>query len=411
MRRKALIVVVVAAVCGATLSALSTSQYLRIQREGLEQKSFCAISETINCDVVNASSYAEFLGVPNGWWGLVFYLLIGGMALFAALSSKNRRATVALAWFMSLGGLAYAAYLAYIAAFVLGVLCLECLGMYLVNIIFVIFLFLALRIPVKRVGRFVADYVRAVFGRPSGLGFSPRLLRHVAVVAVAFAVGWFIIAHIQAKEVRKARGPSVDEKVRAFYMQSLYMIDVDPNWAVWGNPEAKVTIVEFSEYQCPFCRLAAFNIKPYLQEFKDDVRYYYVNYPLDNACNPYMTRPMHPLACFAGKAGICAEKRGDFWSFHDDMFRNQRKLSRNLILSLASKRGWDRDEFLACVDSPETDAQIRKEIEVAKRIYVRGTPSLFLDNRKLRYWRDPKFLQAVVREEIKRAKKGERSKK
>lgn len=409
MRKKALIFVCVAALCGAVLSALSTSQYLRIQKEGLEQESFCAISETINCDIVNASSYAEFLGVPNGWWGLVFYLVVGCMALSAALSSGNRRATVALAWFMSLGGLAYAAYLAYISAFVLAVLCVECMGMYVVNITFVVFLFAALRIPIKRVGRFVADYVLAVFGRPSNLGFSPRFVRHAVVIVLAFAAGWAIITGIQAKEARRARGPSVEEKVRAFYMQSLYMIDVDPSWAVWGNPDAKVTIIEFSEYQCPFCRLSAFNVKSYLQEFRKDVRYYFVNYPLDDACNPYMTRPMHRLACFACKAGMCADKRGDFWSFHDDMFRNQRRLSRNLILSLAAKRGWDRKEFLACIDSPETQAQILKEIEAGKRIYISGTPTLLLDNRKLRYWRDPKFLRAVVREEIKKAKKGERS--
>ena len=411
MRKKALIAVCVAALCGVIMSALSTSQHLRIQKEGLEQESFCAISDTINCDIVNASSYSEFLGVPVAWWGLVFYLLVGAMALFAAGSSKNRRATVALAWFLSLAGFAYSTCLAYIALFVLGVICLECIGMYLVNIVFLIFLFAALKIPISRAGRFVADYALAVFGRPSNLGFTPRFVRHAVVIVVAFAAGWAIIANIQAKEARRIRGPAVEEKVRAFYMQSLYMIDVDPSWAVWGNPDAKVTIIEFSEYQCPFCRLSAFNIKSYLQEFRKDVRYYFVNYPLDNACNPYMTRPMHRLACFACKAGVCADKRGDFWSFHDDMFRNQRRLSRNLILSLAAKRGWDRKEFLACIDSPETDAQIKKEIEAGKRIYISGTPTILLDNRKLRYWRDPKFLQAVVREEIKKAKKGERSKK
>ncbi len=404
MRKKALIVVVIAALFGAALSILSTTQHLRIQREGLIEESFCAVSETINCDIVNASSYSEFLGVPIAWWGLCYYLLIGGMALFALLSRRDRRATVAVAWFLSLGGIAYSAFLAYISFFVLGVLCIECLGMYAANIAFAIALFVALGVPLGGIVRFVIDYLKALFGRPSNLPFKPKVVSHAIAVALVYGLGWLVILNILS-DMGVRQGPTVDELTNAFFQQSLHDITVDPEWAVWGNPNAKVTIVEFSEYQCPFCRLSAFNVKPYLQQFKDDVRYYFVNFPLDSACNDQMSRPMHPLACFAGKAAICAQERGDFWSFHDELFRNQRELSRDFILGLAEKRGWDRDEFLACIDSPEVDARIKRELAEGHKIYVTGTPTLFLDGRKLKYWRNPQFVQQVVREEIKRAKR------
>jgi protein-disulfide isomerase len=277
--------------------------------------------------------------------------------------------------------------------------------MYAINIAFVIFLFVALKVPFGGIMRFLLDYFKAVLGRPSELGFRPSVLRHALVIAVVFIAGFAAMKGLQAKEDKGAESASVDEKVRAYYMESLYAIEPDPSWAVWGNPDAKVTVIEFSEFQCPFCKMAAFNLKPRLQEFKKDVRFYFVNYPLDQACNKELEHPMHQWACMAAKAGVCAKMRGDFWDFHDDLFRNQKKLNDALITELVEKRGWNMDEFKACMDSPEVEEQIQKDLGIGKKIYVSGTPTVIVDDRKLKYWSDPKFLQEVVKEEIKKAKK------
>jgi len=404
MRKWALIIVVIAALLGATLAALSTSQYLRIQHEGFEKESFCVISETINCDVVNASSYSEFLGVPIAWWGLIYYLLLFGMSLYVLLSREDRRATASISWFMSVGGILYSAYLAYISFAVLKVVCIECLGMYLANILLFVFLFISMRMPVGDLPGLVVGYIRALFGKRRDLGFRPRIFSHVVIIGLAFLIGWLVIANIQLRDKKAQEDIDVDQLVKYFYAQSLHQVDVNPEWSVWGNPDAKVTIVEFSEYQCPFCRVSAFNVKPYLHEFKDDLRYYFVNFPLDTACNDELSRQMHPVACFAAKAAICADKRGAFWSFHDELFRNQRKLSRDFILDLAEKRGWNREEFLGCIESPEVESRIKNELAAGRKAFVTGTPTMFLNGRKLRYWRSPEFIREVLRDEIKKSK-------
>lgn len=401
MKRWALWISFAGAALGAFFSILATTQHLRIAREGLDQASFCAISDTINCDIVQASSYSEFLGVPIAWWGLCYYSILGFIAILAALSHRERRPSVAFAWFMSIGGIFYTLFLAYVVLAILEVTCIECMAMYLANITLFVFLFVALGIPIGGLFRFVRDYVLAVFKRPSNLDFKPRIVKHVASVSIVFLLGWIAISSITAEEVKRDRA-SVDEKLKAFYMQSLHRIDVNPEWAVWGNPDAKVTIVEFSEYQCPFCRVAAFNVKPYLHEFKDDVRYYFVNYPLDSSCNDQMKRQMHPLACFAAKAGICMQGLGKFWKFHDKLFRDQSKLSRKRIMDIAESMGANSDELQRCIESSETDSRVRQEIKAGQDIYVTGTPSLFLDGRKLKYWRDPKFLRAAIESEIER---------
>ena len=405
MRKKFMIGVILAALFGAALSIASTTQHFRIQKEGLEKASFCAISKTINCDIVNASSYSEFLGVPIAWWGLIYYLIIGGMAMLVLFSKKDHRATASVAWFMSLGGILYSLFLGYVSFMILGVLCIECMGMYLANILITVFLFVSLGIRFGGIVKFIMDYLKAMIGKKSNLGFAPKVLKHVVIVGIVFGLGWITIAQIQAKDGGGRKTGNVDELVNAYYSQSLHSIDINPKWAVWGNPNAKVTIVEFSEYQCPFCRISAFNVKPYLQEFKNDIRYYFVNYPLDNACNDNLKRPMHKYACFAGKASICAQAKGDFWSFHDELFRNQRKLNREVILDMAKERGWNPEEFLSCINSEEVNALIRDEIGAGRKIYITGTPTIFLNGRKIRNWRDPEFLRAIVAEEIKRQKK------
>lgn len=410
MRKWALYVVVAAAVLGIVIASVVTSQHMRIEKEGLLNESFCAISETINCDIVNASSYSEFIGVPISWWGLTFYLVMMGLALYAAISKGDARATVSIAWLMSIGSVLYSAYLAYILAYVLEVVCIECIAMYAVNALIFIFLFASLRMPVARMPSIVAGYARALFRRPHHLGFAPKIFSHAALVAFVFLVSWVVIANVQASGQPGAK-PSTDEMVKYFYMQSLYSIDVDPDWQAWGNPDAKVTLIEFSEFQCPFCKLAAFGLKPYLQEFKKDVRLYFVNYPLDMQCNDQITHPMHPFACFAAKAGICAGKKGDFWSFHDDVFRNQQKISKEIIVGLAAKRGWNKDEFMACIDSPEVAESLKKQLDIANKIYVNATPTVLLNGRKVKYWRDPDFLRKIVREEIRNSKKGDGEKK
>lgn len=405
IRRRALLVVLAAAVCGVALAALSTARHSRITRDGLEHASYCAISEKINCDLVNASSYSEVLGVPAAWWGLVFYLIVAGIALVALVSRLDERPRLVLVWLMSVAGLVYCFFLSYVSVFVLEIWCLECVAMYAVNLAFVVFLFLALGVPVRNAPAFLREYGRAVVGLPSRVGFSPDLFPHGLWMVVIFLLGWTLIAIVQAGEPGRDRSLSVDEKVEDFYRQPERPVVVDPGWTVWGNPKARVTIVEFSEFQCPYCRHSAFRVKPYLQEFRDEVRYYFVNYPLDYACNDRMTRPMHPLGCFAAKAGICAEQLGDFWAYHDELFRKQRTLSRKDILEAAQERGWGRERFLACMNSEEVQARLHKEIKQGERIGLTGTPTLFLNNRRLRHWRDHRFVRRIVAEEIRRNKR------
>lgn len=170
-------------------------------------------------------------------------------------------------------------------------------------------------------------------------------------------------------------------------------VDDDPSI---GSADAPVTIIEFSDFQCPFCRKAAFTLKPYLKEFRNDVRFVFFNFPLDSACNPAIQQTMHPVSCVAAKAVLCAEKQGKFWELHDEAFENQKRLSRSTLLELATKFGLDTAALEKCMSSDEISAVLKRDVDEGNRLEVKGTPAVYLNGRFLRDWPDSERLRMVI---------------
>lgn len=407
MRKRLLIVTGLVCCIGTALASFSLVQHFRLAKEGFARESYCAISDKINCDLVNASSYSEIFGTPIAWWGILYYGLLATMAFWSALSPRKHKSTIIFAELMALAGIPVCLLLAYISVFIIGSICLECMGMYFVTFFAAIAFFFALKTPLRNIFSLVINYIKAILGMKNKLGFKHRFFAHLAFVCLVFGIGWLSILHIQAGEDKISESKiSTDELVKSFYLQPVHNISIDPASASWGNPKAKVKIIEFSEYQCPFCKIASFNVRPFLYEFRKDIVYYFVNYPLDSACNPSLSHPMHPIACYLSKAGLCAEKEGEFWKYHDELFRNQKNLSKKLAPQIAEDEfGWDSKKFQNCINSADIDNQLKAEISSGLQLKIKGTPSLYLNGRKIHDWRNKEFLRTLVKMEIQRLSK------
>ncbi|OGQ04490.1 MAG: hypothetical protein A3F82_03895 [Deltaproteobacteria bacterium RIFCSPLOWO2_12_FULL_44_12] len=381
MKRWLLWVIIIFSMIGMAGSFIATQQYFRIQQTGFEQKSFCDINEFINCDIAYASSHAQTFGIPTSWLGLIFYLWMGILAFWILRKPQEEESIGSFAWLLSLGGFGMTIYKAYTAFFILKVLCLICLTMYLVNIALLL-----------------------VCLRWASFKFNPKWLSLAGYTAFIFGIGWIGIASYQSKAGKRQELPvPIDEIVSFHFRQSQYQFEVDAEAPVWGNPNAKVTVVEFSDFQCPYCKHAAFHLKPSLAEFKNKVKFYFYHYPLDQACNDHITQPMHDKACLAAQAAVCAGKMNDFWSYHDDIFRNQKNLSSEILINLAKQRGWDEKQFNECISSPETISLVKENVAAANKIYVTGTPTVLVNNRLVKYWSTPDVLKAIIKEEIKKS--------
>ncbi|MBC7928950.1 MAG: thioredoxin domain-containing protein [Rubrivivax sp.] len=152
----------------------------------------------------------------------------------------------------------------------------------------------------------------------------------------------------------------------------LPFISKDDSSPSQGPKEAKVTITEFSDFQCSYCRTVQPAIKRVLQEYKDSVRLIFKHLPLTD---------IHPQALPSARAAFCAGQQGAFWQYHDALFASE-DLSPEALDKAAGQLGINLPRFKSCLDSKESSAAILKDVQEAKRIGINSTPA-FIINGKL----------------------------
>ncbi len=145
-------------------------------------------------------------------------------------------------------------------------------------------------------------------------------------------------------------------------------IDDDP---MLGKKDAPVTIIEFSEFQCPYCARFASNTFPEIRKKYIDsgkVRFIFRNYPL----------AFHKNAAQAAEAGACAADQGMFWDLHDLLFQHHDTLTQDNLKRYGKEAGLFMDDYLFCLESGKNTVEIQKDIQDGKRAGVTGTPSFFI---------------------------------
>ncbi|AKF06338.1 DsbA family protein [Sandaracinus amylolyticus] len=155
-----------------------------------------------------------------------------------------------------------------------------------------------------------------------------------------------------------------------------------------GAPMAPVTIVEFSDFECPYCGRAHPLLAELLRDFEGQVKVVFRNYPLSG----------HPRAMPAARAAVAAGQQGKFWEMADLLFEHQRALEDEDLERYAQQLGLDMERFHADLHSPETQAAIERDREEGRRLNVEGTPTFFVNGRRFR--EPPTSLPAYVREEL-----------
>jgi protein-disulfide isomerase len=157
-------------------------------------------------------------------------------------------------------------------------------------------------------------------------------------------------------------------------------IDADDNPAK-GPADAKVTIVEFSDFQCPYCgRFVQQTLPQILSNYGDKVRFVFMNFPLTS---------IHENAQKAAEAGECANEQGAFWQFHDIMFQNQSALTVDNLKSYAAQLNLDTAKFNECLDSGKMADAVAADMAVAEKAATDagltrfGTPAFFINGNSL----------------------------
>jgi len=143
--------------------------------------------------------------------------------------------------------------------------------------------------------------------------------------------------------------------------------------SVHGPEDAPVTIVEYTDYECSFCRRYNRLILPrILDDYEGQIRYIVRHFPLAQ---------LHPQAGGAAEAAVCAERQGRFWEYHGLLFAQEQGLATESLLAYADEAGLDPGEFTRCLASAEPAEVVRDDMERGATYGVRGTPAFFINGR------------------------------
>jgi protein-disulfide isomerase len=160
-----------------------------------------------------------------------------------------------------------------------------------------------------------------------------------------------------------------------------------------GPGNAPITIVEFADFQCPFCRRMEQTLHSLIERYPRQIRLVYRNYPLTD---------IHPEAWHAAQAAVCAGRQGKFWEMHDAVFSDSAPLGIASLRTIATRVGLDASAFETCVRSEEVNTSIRADRSAADALGVRATPTLFINGRFVQGGVTEEQLAAVIDDELKR---------
>lgn len=161
-----------------------------------------------------------------------------------------------------------------------------------------------------------------------------------------------------------------------------------------GPKDAPVTIIEFSDFQCPFCKKATDTLKQLQQSYGSQVRLVFKHLPL----------PIHPQAFKAAQAAVCANEQGKFWPYHDRLF-GATDLPAEILTKHARETGLEMNRFEACLESEASRNAVLKNMQEAKNADVQGTPTFIINGRLLRGARKLSDFQSVIDQELSERKK------
>ena len=377
-RKRYLIGIVIAAALGFGFSA----ELFRIHYAAMRDPDFdaaCHLSQTVDCVSVSTTEYAFFFGVPNALIALIFYALLAGLAL---LQIRPRHRIFAHArnaiFLMAVWDAAYSVYLALISALVLKTFCPYCAGLYAVNLAVLVLAGLTLD-PWREAARQVGEDVKLIF--------SDRLLFGLALAGMLLLAAGALFQNYRLQNQR-------EQRIQLAFGTTPITLDLSGDPTL-GPVTAPVTLVEFTDYQCPHCQNLEKNMVKILERYRGRIRLINKNFPLNSDCNPALKTKLHPHACDAALAAECAHQLGRFQEYKPLLFSTD-DLSRPHLLVLADQAGLKPDDMIACLQSGYPLARVARDVKDGLSLDLASTPALLVNGHLFHGAKNYDDLKAII---------------
>jgi len=362
--------------------------------------SFCDINSTVSCSEVLLSRYSTAYGVPVAVYGAIWFTGILVLVAAGAWGRASLRENVPGYLFaLSTAGLAVVLYLAYISFAVLKVYCPLCLTADAAVIGLFIVSGAATPFPMTTLPKRLLHDLKESFVSPIAIG-----------VIVLFAVGAGSAVALFAREA------AIADSALASGTAQLASADQRSEFERWfaAQPRvplvvpsegAKVLIVDFSDFQCPYCKQAYVSLKPIVDKYNaqqpNTVRLVLKDFPLDSKCNASVQNGgPHPFACEAAVAVRLAKAKGREQALEDYLFANQQSFSSENIRKWAKDVGQVSDfdaKYAATIED------VKGDIDFGHTLQVNATPTMFINGVKVAGVLAPQYLDKAIEIELQRA--------
>ncbi len=338
---------------------------------GTNGPNICSVSSKINCDAAAMSPYSEIAKIPVSVLGLAFSLVMFFLVLFDKFQwSDSSPEKNSLFKILFLASALISVVMALLSFFAVKVICPFCLLTYVFS-----FLNLYLAWSLYSSSKFdINQFLTSKF--------------NWSLAAIFVVTTWFISSYLQNQYGLDMIKKYIPEKVQIW--KNAPVVQFDLSLGLNQNTNAENTIIEFADFKCPHCKDAAENIHNFLSTRKD-VRFVFKPFPLDGTCNPQISQKGDGSRCKMAAWSLCAEKlfqKG--WEVHKYYFDNQEDLFSVTDLketnqNISKKLNFNYDEVEKCSDSAETNNSIAKMSNEGLAGGVQGTPTVFLNSKKVEF--------------------------
>lgn len=356
-------------------------------KTGIGGSTICSISDKLNCDAAALSSYSEIFNIPIAVLGTAFHLVLFFFVLFASLgwaeSSVYLKKSIRLQLIVSA---AVSVVMAVISVVSVKVACPFCVATYVLSLIN-----LAVGWNLVDVSPKEKFNLTEYFGE-----YKSHLYALITIPALGWIVSGMISNHYKLDELKKY----VPEKIAIWRASTEQSFDLSlgiTNKVV--NP--KHILIEYADFKCPHCRDASKSIGLFLGSHPD-ILFVFKPFPLDGTCNPAINQKGDGSRCGFAATALCSEKLATkglevtHW-----LFENQEKFYaisdvKTLFPDIQSRFGIDAKALTDCADSAEIYDTLKKSGEEGNRTGVEGTPTVYLNGKKLPWGHVPEVLRQAV---------------
>ena len=361
--------------------------------------SLCSITDTFDCHKTSKSQYSTFLGLPVSVFSASFYLITLLLALGCLVFKKPSSSSFfSVMTFLSAVALLPTAYLFTVSAAVLNSFCLYCVGLYAVNILLPVVCLKAVRdktfleLMSEGLALLSSFFTFGFLPKREGITGSPfaklSVFLFFAILVTMLRAPFFIYDSFFTDQEKYHA--VITKALKAWKSNPLVEIDISEDLNlnnrdfVIGTRGAPVTIVKYSDFECPACQRASSQIKAVVEKYKNKVLFVYKNFPLDNSCNKSIQREMHLYACQAAKMAVCAGEQGDelFWAMHDALF-SLGQFSKAELDLLPTELSLGVNAYQSCINSEAASQKIEADIKQALRLEIQSTPTVYLNGRQI----------------------------